>query len=137
MALVFRYPVIMLIIAVQLFIFFDVHAIWAAKCILQVGMKKLARLSGIKVKKVRTLAYVASGSVRSIRGYHYSHHGRIGANRCGITFVNGIRSWRHIRRILRDGRGETKCDRDIFHWLVSDWGTCERINNDERTVFHA
>jgi simple sugar transport system permease protein len=71
------FPVILMLLAViAAHVFFN-YTRWGRQMIMTGGNEEAARLSGLKVKRVRTLAYVASGIFASIGGILFAS--RIGS----------------------------------------------------------
>jgi simple sugar transport system permease protein len=71
------FPVILMVIVVAAAHLFFKYTRWGRQMIMTGGNEEAARLSGVKVKKVRTLAYVASGVLASIGGILFA--ARIGS----------------------------------------------------------
>ncbi|WP_123040807.1 ABC transporter permease [Cohnella candidum] len=71
------FPVILMVIAVICAHLFFKYTRWGRQAIMTGGNEEAARLSGLRVKKVRTLAYVASAVFASIGGVLYT--ARIGS----------------------------------------------------------
>ncbi len=71
------FPVILMLLAVIAAHVFLKYTRWGRQMIMTGGNEEAARLSGLKVKRVRTLAYVASGIFASVGGILFAS--RIGS----------------------------------------------------------
>lgn len=71
------FPVILMLLAVIAVHIFFKYTRWGRQLIMTGGNEEAARLSGLRVKRVRTLAYVASGVFASIGGILFAS--RIGS----------------------------------------------------------
>ena len=123
-----------MIIAVVVVHLFFAYTRWGRQMQMTGGNEEAARLSGVRVKRVRTAAYVASGLFAAIGGILFAARIGTGAGRCRRLAPNGVCS-RGVRRLFGAWSGAAKHYKHLFRG-DSDRCSSQRDDDDEFAILY-